>query len=138
MKMQNMKIKVLLTSMLLLFFSCNRTMLDLYRDENLPREINGEVTEIVKYKGGGNLISVRKQKSIFSKKIALDNRITNFIRIGDYLEKIANSNMCIVQRSDSIIYLDCYDIPVRIRKELGPIKEWQREEVGNWKLKNER
>lgn len=114
-------------------YSCNNlTMVDVYK-ENLPQEIEGRVREIELYKGGGILLSVGTIEKY--KNIGLDNNFIKGIKVGDYFIKKAHSNKCIIERNDSIIYLDCYDIPKEIRDSLGVIEEWSNYKKGYWHLK---
>lgn len=110
--------------------SCNsQTMLDVYK-KNLVSRIEGEVKDIALYKGGGILLSVKTAEK--DDEIGLDNKIFKCIRKGDYFIKYENSNECIIRRNDSILYLDCYDIPKEIRDSLGLIKEWPQDKTGFW------
>lgn len=110
--------------------SCNsQTMVDVYR-ENLVSKIEGEVKEIELYKGGGIMLLVKTSEK--DDAIGLDNKFFKHIKKGDYFIKNENSNECIVHRNDSIIYLDCFDIPNTIRDSLGVIKEWPKKKKGYW------
>lgn len=110
--------------------SCNtQTMIDVYK-ENLVSKIEGEVKNIEIYKGGGVLLSVKTKKKVDA--IGLGNKFFKIVKEGDYFIKYENSNECIIRRNDSIIYLDCYDIPKAIRDSLGLIKEWPQDKKGFW------
>ncbi len=112
--------------------SCNQiTMEDIYRDENLPASTNGIVKEKILYKGGNvTLIIMNSHKT--DSAIAVASRLNNFVQIGDKFVKVANSNKCIIQRKNSIMYIDCYDIPEEIRDSLGIIDEWPSSKKGHW------
>lgn len=53
--------------------------------------------------------------------------------IYDRIQKLANSNKCILYHNDSIFRYNCYYIPEKIRIKIK-INEWSEDEVGFWKL----
>jgi hypothetical protein len=127
------KIKFLF--LLIIITSCNNlTMKDIYKDENLPLKAEGYVNSLEFYKGGNTTLVV-KESSGKETRVAVDTLFKQIIKEGDYFIKKANSNKCIVERNDSIIYLDCYDIPKEIRDSLGVIEEWSDDKKGYWHLK---
>jgi hypothetical protein len=117
---------------LILFLSCNSlTMKDVYEDENLPMMINGTVENIEIYKVGNITLKVMS-KSGKSNHIAVDTILKSIVRKNDYFEKKANSNKCLIRRNDSIIFIDCFDIPKEIRDSLKTIEEWPKNLKGKW------
>ena len=116
-----------------LFFSCNsETMVDVYR-EGLKTGIEGEVKRVELYKGKGTRLVLKSKGK--TQSIGLDNEFFRTLRKGDYFVKKEKSNECIVQRKDSIIYLDCFDIQENLRDSLGTIKEWPLTLKARWKTK---
>jgi hypothetical protein len=117
----------------ILFVSCSKIMMvDVYK-ENLPNEVAGKVRKKELYKGGGVLLYINTDEG--ERNIGLDGKFFKDIRKGDYFVKKKNSNKCTIIRNDSIIHLDCYDIPDEIRDSLRVIEEWLPEEKGYWKAR---
>lgn len=130
--MLQLSFRILIFSILM--SSCNsQTMVDIYR-ENLALKIDGVVEEVELYKGGGIQLSIKNTEKV--DVIGLNNKFFKSIQKGDYFIKNENSNECIVRRKDSIIYLDCYDIPADIRDSLGVINEWPKIMKGFWMKQN--
>lgn len=119
---------------LVIFTSCNNiTMTDIYR-ENLPDSAKGYVTKIEYSKGGDGVLTIYESSGRFN-KIGVDKTFRDIVRTNDYFIKQANTNKCTIERNDSIIYLDCYDIPKEIRDSLGSIEEWPSNKKGYWHLR---
>lgn len=131
MSLKNVKYLVVLLSIV----SCNNlTMENIFKDENLPLKVDGNVTDVEFYRGG-NITLVVKEKDGKIKRASVDTLYKEIIKKGDYFIKQANSNKCIIERNDSMIYLDCYNIPKDIRDSIGKIEEWPSNQKGKWKLK---
>ena len=132
----------------LLFFitvfglSCNKTMKDVYINEDLPFAIKGTVKKIDSFKGGNTTLGVLKFSNNSIDYIGLDERFRmGRVKIGDYFEKKANSNKCLIQRKDSLILIDCYQLGI-LKYYLGDstvnsIEKWDRNIVNHWQLINE-
>lgn len=118
--------------MFIVLTSCNsQTMKDIYEKENLPLEIEGNVEKVIIYKGGNTSLNIQTNKGN-NQEIAVASDMREIIRQGDYFIKEKNSNKCKIIRNDSVIYLDCYNIPKEIRDSLGLIKEWPNYKKGHW------
>lgn len=118
------------------FFSNDRALYEIFKNENLPSKAKGKIKEIVRYKGGGITLIIYDDEGGRS-EIAVSSEFGEIVKKRDIFVKEANSNKCFIERKDSLIYLDCYnDIPSEFRDSLGHIKEWPREIVGKWQLKN--
>ena len=114
------------------FCSNEMSLYKIYKNENLPLEIEGKVIDIELYKGGNITLTLQSKKR---KSIAINSKMKNVIRLGDYFEK--HSNKCIIIRNDSIYHFDCFNIPPEIRDSLDEIEEWPRDIVEKWQLQNE-
>lgn len=113
-------------------YSCNQsTMLDIFRDENIPLEIHGKVTEIKKFRGGNVTLKIEEITG-GTDYIAVGNLVAEYIRKKDTFEKLPNSNKCLIKRNDSIIFLECFEIPKDIEDQLGEIKEWEKIKTRKW------
>lgn len=62
-------------------------------------------------------------------------RLYDKCEIYDRIQKLAHSNKCILYRKDSIFRYNCYIIPDNIREKII-VDEWNKEEIGFWKLGN--
>lgn len=62
-------------------------------------------------------------------------RLYDNCEIYDRIQKLANSNKCILYRKDSVFRYNCHIIPDNIREKII-VDEWNEEEVGFWKLGN--
>lgn len=134
-KKQNSIFVIALSILIALFIlkMCdNTTMYDIYKNENLPKEIKGNIINIELYKGGNITLTIQEKRR---KNIAINSSLKDIIRIGDFFEKTSSSNKCIISRNDSVYYFDCFKIPKEIRDSLGEIQEWPRDIVGKWTLK---
>ena len=109
-------------------------MTDIYRHENLPSEVDGIVKEQILYKGG-NLTLILQTKHNKDSAIAIGPELGKIIKKGDRFIKFANSNKCLLERNDSIMYADCFNIPSDLRDSLGVIEEWPKDWKNHWKKK---
>lgn len=112
--------------------SCHgQTMKEVYQKENLPREVKGRVISTILYKGGGLSLNI-KTSNTRNTEIAISGGVQPIVKKGDYFIKEKNSNKCSIKRNDSILYCDCYSIPVETRRQLGSIKEWPKNVKDKW------
>jgi hypothetical protein len=109
-------------------------MVDIYKQENLPLEISGKVVDVVVYKGGNVSLDIMKNDGS-RQEVAVSNKLQQFIKKGDIFTKEKNSNRCFIVRHDSLIYLDCYNIPRAIRDSIGAIDEWPENKKNHWQSK---
>lgn len=56
-------------------------------------------------------------------------------KVGDVVQKMANSNMCFLYRNDSIFRYNCQLIPKLAKKEIVAPTEWSKSEIGFWKIR---
>ncbi|MEL1246186.1 hypothetical protein AAEO56_18070 [Flavobacterium sp. DGU11] len=118
-----------------LSISCsNESVIDYYK-KNLSLEVKGKVIKVDFYKGGSSTLKVRNSDGNLI-DVSGGSNFQHYIRPGDDFTKIGNSNKCIVERNDSIIYLDCSNIEKIYRDSLGEIAEWPKSIKGKWKIKN--
>ncbi|NNT73250.1 hypothetical protein HKT18_13580 [Flavobacterium sp. IMCC34852] len=121
--------KIVLIS-LLCVLSCNQnTMIDEYM-EYFPRKEEGFIKEIEKYKGGGYVLTIEKNKNI--ENISVYETVGGICKKNDYFIKLENSNKCLLKRNDSLICIDCLNILEEERDSLGKINEWKSFEKNYW------
>lgn len=93
-KKQNSIFVIALSILIALFIlkMCdNTTMYDIYKNENLPKEIKGNIINIELYKGGNITLTIQEKRR---KNIAINSSLKDIIRIGDFFEKTSSSNKC--------------------------------------------
>lgn len=109
-------------------------MVDIHR-EYLPKQLEGVVNEIVKYKGGGYDLIIDNSGEMES--IAVSKSVGAQTNLGDYFVKIKNSNKCQLKRKDSILCLDCLNLTKEDKDSVGKISEWKMFEKNKWMAKRD-
>ena len=138
---QKKKMRVLnilfVLSLVIIFISCeDKSWIKYLKTEYIPKSSEGKIEDIEL--GKGSILGLKmmplsgKEEDI---SIHTDFEILMQIKKGDYFKKIANSNKCIIERGDSIIYIDCYRLTDQERDSLGKIEEWKLEEKNHWESK---
>ena len=109
-------------------------MYDVYKDENIPLELNGKVTDIDFYKGGNTTLTVENKTG--QKTGAFDRRFNDLIQLGDSIMKKPFSNKCLIIRRDSIFFLDCYEFKGSLKDSFPTLPKWNETIKGKWISKN--
>ena len=130
---------IILLTTSFLFLNCSKTMKDIYLEENIPLKVSGKIKSIEFYKGGNTQIFFGNK--IFGNTIALGKHSRDKIMVGDYFEKMKNSNKCLIVRNDSLLILDCFDSE-RLTHFIGDslyktLEKWDRKMANKWYLVND-
>ncbi|WP_113638364.1 hypothetical protein [Nubsella zeaxanthinifaciens] len=65
--------------------------------------------------------------------IFADSLLYRASQIGDKIEKLPNSNKCVLFVKEAVFKFNCYAISSDDRKQAAEIKEWKTNEIGYWK-----
>ncbi|MBO0328935.1 hypothetical protein [[Muricauda] lutisoli] len=129
-------------SLVLFCLSCdNRTAAEMYNEEFIMPGAKGEVVRTELWKGGLLVIHIIDSDGsdsilqVFNRDEILDD-----IKPEDKIEKLPQSNKCILTRKDSIKLIDCIDLTglrQDTREALESISQWNRKNINRWIYKNE-
>ena len=105
-------------------------MYDVFKNENIPLELNGKIIDIDFYKGGNTILTVRNKNG---KKLgAFDKRFNDLTRLGDSIKKKPDSNECLIIRKDSVFFLDCYEFEESLKDSFPNLSTWNEKIKGKW------
>ena len=128
-------LKTLVISITILLLDCgNKTMYDVFKNENIPLELNGKIIDIDFYKGGKTTLTVKENNG--KKSAAFDKRYYDLIQLSDSIKKKPNSNKCVIIRKDSVFFLDCYEFEGRLKDSFPNLTKWSEKIKGKWVSKN--
>lgn len=116
--------------LVIILSSCNQTTMFEIEKENLLDSGEGFIQEIEKFKGGGYLITIKKETKF--KKFGVYKTVGEVCKKNDYFIKFKNSNKCLLKRNDSLICVDCINIEKETRDSLNKIEEWKNFKKNKW------
>jgi hypothetical protein len=126
---------ILMILMTILIFGCgNTTIYDVFKNENIPLELNGKIIDIDYYKGGNTILTVRNNTGKNSG--AFDKRFHGLVRLWDSIKKKPYSNKCLIIRKDSVFFLDCYEFEENLKDSFPNLSKWNEKIKGKWISKN--
>lgn len=129
-------------SLVLFYLACdNRTAAEMYNEEFIMPGAKGEVVRTELWKGGLLVVHIIDSNGSDS-MLQVSNRaeILDDIKPEDEIEKLPQSNKCILTRKDSIKLIDCIDLTglrQETRENLESIPQWERKNINRWIDKNE-
>ncbi|MFH4968742.1 hypothetical protein V8G61_11120 [Gaetbulibacter sp. M240] len=127
--------KILMILMTIILIGCgNKTMYDVFKNENIPLELNGKIIDIDYYKGGNTILTVRNKTGKNSG--AFDKRFYELVQLWDSIKKKPYSNKCLITRKDSIFFLDCYEFDENLKDSFPNLSKWNEKIKGKWISKN--